>query len=166
MWEIARKLKISYNGVYYSLQRTAKTESNQSRKRSRRPRCTTEQEDKYIRISSLRNRCLTGPKLAASLTSTPKTAVSKSTVKSRLRDAGLQGRVAKKKPYLRLAYKRKRLMWAKEHRHWTEEDLKKTMDGRIEVSDVWITQKNIFEKQNTWKDAGRVPDAICQAWWG
>jgi hypothetical protein len=31
------------------------------------------------------------------------------------------GRVAKKKRYLRLANKKKRLRWAKEHRHWTEE---------------------------------------------
>ena len=35
--------------------------------RSGRPRCTTEQEDKYIRVSSLRNRRLTSPPLAASL---------------------------------------------------------------------------------------------------
>jgi hypothetical protein len=42
-------------------------------------------------------------------------------VKKRLRDAGLLGRVAKKKPYLRLANKKKRLRWPKEHRHWTEE---------------------------------------------
>jgi hypothetical protein len=34
-------------------------------------------------------------------------------------------RVAKKKPYLRLANKNKTLRWAKEHRHWTEE-LKKS----------------------------------------
>ena len=46
--EIAKKLKISYNAVYYSLHRTAQTGSNQNRKRSGRPRCTNEQEDKYI----------------------------------------------------------------------------------------------------------------------
>ena len=81
MREIAKKLKISYNAVYYSLHRTAQTVSNQNRKRSGRPRCTTEQEDKYIRVSSLRNRCLTSPQLAASLNSTRKTPVSTSTVK-------------------------------------------------------------------------------------
>jgi transposase len=48
MREIAKKLKISDNAVYYSLHRTAQTGSNQNRKRSGRPRCTTEQEDKYI----------------------------------------------------------------------------------------------------------------------
>jgi hypothetical protein len=50
--------------VYYSLHRTAHTGSNQNRKRSWRPRCTTEQEDKYIRVSSLRNRYLTSPQMA------------------------------------------------------------------------------------------------------
>jgi transposase len=48
MQEIAQKLKIPYNTVHYSLHRTAQTVSNQNRKRSGRPRCTTEQEDKYI----------------------------------------------------------------------------------------------------------------------
>ena len=132
---IAKKLKISY-GVYYSLQRTAQTGSDQNRKRSGRPRCTTKQEDKYMRVSSLRNRHLTGPQLAASLNGTRKTPVSTSTGKRRLRDAGLLGRVAKKKPYLRLVNKRKRLRWAKEHRHWTEEDWKKglwTDESKFEV---------------------------------
>ena len=46
--------------------------------------------------------------------STRKTPVSTSTVKGRLWDAGLLGRAAKKKPYLRLANKNKRLRWAKQ----------------------------------------------------
>ena len=61
--EIAKKLKISYNAVHYSLHRTAQTDSNQNRERSGRPRCTTEQEDKYIRVSRLRNRRLTCPEV-------------------------------------------------------------------------------------------------------
>ncbi|XP_062265289.1 uncharacterized protein LOC133972083 [Platichthys flesus] len=90
MRDIAKKLKMSYNGVYYTLQRTAQTGSTQSRKRSGRPRCTTQQEDKYIKlVSSLSNRRLTGPQLAASLNGTRQTPVSTSTVKRRLRDAGL-----------------------------------------------------------------------------
>ena len=37
-----------------------------------RPRCTNEQGDKYIRVSSLRNRRVTSPQLPASLNSTRK----------------------------------------------------------------------------------------------
>ena len=99
MQAIAKKLKISYNVAYYSsFHRTVQTVFNRNRKRSGRPLCTTEQENKYIRVSSLRNRCLTSSQMAASLNSTRKTPVSTSTVKRRLRDAGLPGRVAKKKP--------------------------------------------------------------------
>jgi hypothetical protein len=53
-------------------------------------------------VSSLRNRRLTSPQLEVSLNSNRKTPVSTSTVKIQLWDAGLLGRVAKKKPYLRL----------------------------------------------------------------
>ena len=94
MQEIGKKLKISNNAVYYSLHRTEQTVSNQNIKRSWRPRCTTEQEDKYIGVFSLINRCLTSPQLAASLNSTRKRPVSTSTVKRWLRDAGLLGRVS------------------------------------------------------------------------
>ena len=90
----------------------------------------------------MRNRCLTSPQLAASLNSTRKTPVSTSTVKRRLRDAGLLGRVAKKKPYFRLANKKKRLRWAKEHRHWTEEDWKK-------VFEVFGAQRRTFVRRRT-----------------
>ena len=82
MREIAKKLKISYNAVYYSSHRTVQTGPNQNRKRSVRPQCTTEQEDKYITVSSLRNRRLTCTQLAASLNSTSKTPVSTSTATS------------------------------------------------------------------------------------
>ena len=67
----------------------------------------------------MRNRHLTGPQVAASFDGTRKTPVSMSTVKRQLWDAGLLGRVAKKKPYPRLANKKKRLRWAKDHRHWS-----------------------------------------------
>lgn len=39
-------------------------------------------------------------------------------------DAGFLGKIAKKKPYLRLANKSKRLRWAKELGNWTAEDCK------------------------------------------
>ncbi|CDQ85386.1 unnamed protein product [Oncorhynchus mykiss] len=151
MREIAKKLKISYNAVYYSVHRTAQTGSNQNRNRSGRPRCTTEQEDKYIRVSSLRNRRLTGPQLAASLNSTLKTPVSTSTVKRRLRDAGLLGRVVKKKTCLRLANKNKRLRWAKEHSHWTEEDWKKVLWTDESKFEVFGSQRTFVRRRKNEK---------------
>ena len=116
---------------------------------NKRPRCTTKQEDKYIRVSSLRNRRLTGPELVASLNGTRKMPVSTSTVKRRLRDAGLLGRVAKKKPYQWLANKRKRLSWAQKHRHWTEEDWKKVLWTDESKFEVFGSHRRIFVRRRT-----------------
>lgn len=44
-------------------------------------------------------------------------------MKMRLHDANLLGRVAKEKPYSRMA--EKYIRGAKEHRHWTKEEGKK-----------------------------------------
>lgn len=77
---------------------------NQKRKRNVKAKYTTEQEDKYIRVSSLRNKPLKGPQLAVLLNGTPRTPVSASTVNRRLQDAAKI-----EKTYLRLASERKRL---------------------------------------------------------
>ncbi|KAF7651601.1 hypothetical protein LDENG_00108530 [Lucifuga dentata] len=89
MRQIAKKLKISYNGVHSCLARKGQTGSNQDRKRSGRPRCTTAQEDMYIKICSLGKRSLKSPQLAASLNSTRQIPLSLTTVKRRLKDAGM-----------------------------------------------------------------------------
>ena len=94
-------------------------------------------------------RRLTGPQLPASLNGTRKTAVSMFTVKRRLRDADLLGRVAKKKPNLRLANKRKILRRAKEHRLWTEEDWKKVLwTDKSKFEEFW-SHKRTFVRRRT-----------------
>ena len=93
------------------------TGSIKDKHRSGRPKCTTAQENKYIRVSSLINRCLTAPEIAASLNSTRQTPVCTDTVRRRLRSVGLMGRVAKKKPLLRYANRKKRLQWAGDHKN-------------------------------------------------
>ncbi|KAJ8349252.1 hypothetical protein AAFF_G00170580 [Aldrovandia affinis] len=44
--------------------------------------------------------------------------ISTSTVQRRLRESGLHGRIAAKKPLLRKNNKKKRIAWAKKHREW------------------------------------------------
>nr|XP_054769264.1 uncharacterized protein LOC129276894 [Lytechinus pictus] len=91
MQEIARKLKISIHAVHYSLKRKEATGSNGNRRRSGRPKTTSPAEDKYIRVSSLRNRCLTCPQITAGLNNTREMPVCSSTVRRRLCGAGLMG---------------------------------------------------------------------------
>ena len=125
--EIAKKVKVSVSTVSFTIKRKSETGANFDRKRSGRPKATTESEDKFLRVNSLRDRRLTGQQLQAQLNSGRSKQVSVSTVKRRLRAAGLTGRVAARKPLLRRQNKTKRLAWAKKHCHWTTEDWKKVL---------------------------------------
>lgn len=124
---IAKKLGISKSGVQYSLQRKCKTGVNKDRKRSGRKKVTTKNEDKHLIITSKRNRLLTAPQLMSDLNSKRDQPVSLNTVKRRLRSAGLYGRVAAKKPLLRSVNKKKRLLWAKLHKNWSEKDWERVL---------------------------------------
>ncbi|MGH0159101.1 UNVERIFIED_CONTAM: hypothetical protein FKN15_068093 [Acipenser sinensis] len=89
--EIAKKAKVSVSTVSYTIKRHLETGGNSDRKRSGRPKATTESEDKFLRVNSLRDRRLTGQQLQAQLNTGRSKQVSVSTVKRRLRAAGLTG---------------------------------------------------------------------------
>ena len=85
----------------------------------------------------MRDRWLTGQQLQAQLNTGQSKEVSVSTVKRRLRAAGLTGRVAVRKPLLRWQNKKKRLAWAMKHRQWTTENWKKVLwtdESKFEIS--------------------------------
>ena len=110
--------------VSYTIKRHLETGGISDRKRSGRPKATTQSED-FLRVDSLRDRRLTGQQLQAQLNTGRSKEVSVSTVKRRLRAAGLTGRVAVRKPLLRWQNKKKRLAWAMKHRQWITENWKK-----------------------------------------
>jgi len=60
-----------------------------------------------------------------------------------LRDEGLPARAPRKKPYLKAKHRLKRLIWAKQHRHWTKEDWRR----------VIFTDESSFE---VGKPSGRI----------
>jgi len=110
---IAEKTGVTHPTVLYTLRRKTETGSNSSRSRSGRPLVTTKHEDKFICVSSKRERTRTAPDLRAELNGMRNTPVSTSTVQRRLREYGLMGRIAVKKPFLRKQNKIKRLGWAR-----------------------------------------------------
>ena len=108
--EIGRRLSISESCVRKTIKRKVETGSFCVRKRVGRPRSTTKKEDKYIVINSLRNRRRTAPDLADDFNEHHTTKISTMTVKRRLLEVGLRGRVAVKKPLLTTVHKQKRLV--------------------------------------------------------
>ena len=63
--EIAKEAKVSVSTVSYTIKRHLETGRNSDRKRSGRPKATTQSEDKFLRVNSLRDRWLTGQQLQA-----------------------------------------------------------------------------------------------------
>lgn len=87
------------------------------------PKKTTPRNERNIKFSSLKSRKTTAKAIA--LKQAPafvKSKVSVTTVRNILKKAGLNGRVARKKPLLSPANIKKRFEWARKHRKWTLED--------------------------------------------
>lgn len=98
--------------------------SPQRKGRCGRKKMTTPRDDRKIRDICLDNR----KKSSSHLTNIIKEAgieVSHRTVRRRLAEEGLTGHRPSKKPKLTEAMKKKRLAWAREHRHMTTEDWNK-----------------------------------------
>ena len=117
--EVARRLKVSYNGVFTTVKRYGETCNLADRKRNGRPRCTKTSDDRLIVLMSKMNRKLTAPEIRAKLTSSANVTVSSSTVKRRLREKGLNGRIAVRKPLLTEKNRLKRLAWARTYKNFT-----------------------------------------------
>ena len=86
--------------------------------RSGRPKKTTPRSDRELCLNSRRNRWKTAPELRQDCNLLN---VHVSTVKRRLCDRGLNGRIARRKPKLTADHKRRRLEFARAHVNWTRE---------------------------------------------
>lgn len=125
--QISKKLKLSVSGVVKIVHRYRDTGSYNDRPRSGAPRKTSKREDKFLTVTSKRDRFKTVRDLTAELNTSRETSVSESTVRRRLAAKNLKGYIAAKKPLLRVINKKKRLHWAKTHKHWTVEDWEKVL---------------------------------------
>lgn len=144
---IARQLRISEYCVRQTIKRKVETGHLQDRKRSGRPRATSKAEDRYIKMVSLRNRRLTAPAIAADFNMRHENVISVPTVKRRLAEAGLKGRIAAKKPRLTAIHKRKRLQWARTHQHWTVDQWKKVLWSDESKFEVFGTKRRVFVRR-------------------
>ncbi|XP_008558725.3 transposable element Tcb1 transposase [Microplitis demolitor] len=146
--QIAERLGISCKGVHYTLVRKQETGKNEDRKRSGRPKSTTNQEDNFIRVLSKRNRRLTAPQITAALNDTRETPISTTTVKRRLLSAGLRRCVAAKKPKLTNRHKKNRLEWAKAHKNWTIEQWENVLWSDESKFQIFGSNRRVFVRRS------------------
>eukprot|EP00033_Pygsuia_biforma_P007399 GCRY01008453.1.p1 GENE.GCRY01008453.1~~GCRY01008453.1.p1 ORF type:complete len:171 (+),score=8.87 GCRY01008453.1:271-783(+) len=116
--------QITNNGVKKIIQshQDSPFKRMESATRSGRPRCSSEREDRVIKRTCLADRFSTAPVLLSTIKEHSETFnMSLSTMKNRLQEFGLNGRIARKKPKLTQKHKDARLKFAREHLLWSKE---------------------------------------------
>ena len=140
-------LKVSSSAVGKT-KRYDETGSHEYRHRKGRARVTSAAEDKFIRVTSLRNYSPNNNNLKNASQSSSNRHISTSTVQRRLCESGLHGRIAAKKPLLKDTNNKKRLAWAKKHEQWTLARWKFVHWSGVQIWDFWFQLPWFCEPQS------------------
>lgn len=114
---VAEMFGVNLSTIKRLCRRFQETAQVKDRQRSGRPKKTTENDDRRIRLTALRQRTVTARKLQANLRR-QNIIVSDQTIRRRLHARGLKARTPAKKPFLRDNHRHQRLAWCRQHRHW------------------------------------------------
>ncbi|CAJ0968398.1 unnamed protein product [Ranitomeya imitator] len=128
----------SMSRVAKTIKRYKETGSYEDRPRKGRPRATSASEDKFIRVTSLRNRRLTEAQIR------DQTHLYNNYYEETFCVAGLHGKTAARKPLLRTGNKQKRLVWAKEHKEWTLDQWKSVLWFDESKFDIFGSNHRVF----------------------
>ena len=117
---VARRLGVSQSVISRLRTRLAQTNSMLDRRRSGRPRSTSQAQDQFLHTSALRSWSVSAEQLREPLSRTG-TRVSVRTMRNRLHSAGLRAR----RPYvgvpLSQRHRQARLAWTRQHHRWTNQ---------------------------------------------
>ncbi|KRT83032.1 hypothetical protein AMK59_4117 [Oryctes borbonicus] len=119
---ISKKINCSRCAVQTTLKRNKETEGYKNRPKSGRKRRITARTDRLLERMALQDRRKSSKELSSELWTRYGVFLTPSAVRTRLKAANLQGRIARKKPHLTPTHRKKRMEWAKKYTHWTEEE--------------------------------------------
>ena len=147
--EIAKQLKVFKTAVHGAIQCFRVTKNLVDRTRPGRPRATTEAEDKHLALMSKRNRRQTAPELRARLNEGRHNPVSLTTVKMRLKERDLNGRIATKKPLLRAANRKSRKQWGLTHKNMPLDQWDKVLWTDESKFEVFGQKRKIYVRRSS-----------------
>lgn len=127
--QVAIRLGINQSTVSRILNRFRETGSNHRRPGQGRPRVTTVRDDRFITISALRQRFQTSLQLRNELQTVRNVAISRETVRRRLREANLTPRRPATGPFHTRQHRIARLQFSRQYAHWTIPDWRVVLFG-------------------------------------
>ena len=144
--KIGKDIKCSHSVVKYTLQTIAETGLYKIRQGRGRKRVLEERDVRQLTMSSTRDRRKTTLDLQAEVNDSRAESqkVSRSTISRRLREAGLYGRVAAKKPLLRPQNIQKRLEFARRHQDWSAEEWRKVLWTDESKFEIFSQHRRVF----------------------
>ena len=124
---LARRFNVQRRTIIALIAKHRAGEQLLDRHHTGRPRKTTERDDKVLGRLSMESLTAVSRSLRQRWLPHLDQPVSASTVRRRLRSAGLVCRVAKRKPLLSARHRQMRLEWANTHRNWTPEQWRRVI---------------------------------------
>ncbi|XP_073671386.1 uncharacterized protein [Paramisgurnus dabryanus] len=131
--DVARAINCHVRTVRRLRQRYRETGRTADHPRSGRPRVTTPAQDRYIRISHLRDRYRMATTTARVTPGTHNPSISAQTVRNRLREAGLRACRPVVRQVLTRHHQQQRRLWAQTHLRWTRQEWQKVLWSGIDL---------------------------------
>lgn len=125
--DISNKIGVSINACHQALSHIKENNHFQDKIRPKKSRKTTARVDRKIHRLSEANRFRTAVDIQSEISPELDTPISVHTIRRRLVEFGLHGRVARKKPYISAKNRKARFLFAKEHIDWTPEQWSKVI---------------------------------------
>ncbi|CAK9832675.1 Transposable element Tc1 transposase, partial [Anthophora retusa] len=119
--QIAEHMGISVHASHTAVKHVEKLDTFENKIRASRPRKTTPRMDPVIHRLSEKDRHRTAVDIHSEILATSDLKIGVHTVRRRLNEFGLMGRVARKKPLISKKNRKERLTFVKEHIKWTRE---------------------------------------------
>lgn len=133
------------------LQRRLRETGNVGRRRGQgRKRASSAVDDRFLQLSSLRNRTLTAPELQNNLETTRGIRISERTVRRRLAEGNLHARRPAMCPILSRRHRTTRLAFARQYVNWRIEDWEKVLF----TDESRFSLKGADGRQRVWRRTG------------
>ena len=120
--QIAAQLHCSHTAVQKVVRKYRSTGSVEDLPKSGRPQVLTAREKRIAVNLSKKDRFRPATSIRDDLETNYGTSVSVATIKRTLVNAGMHGRIARRKPYLSRVNRKRRLRFALQHKNWSVED--------------------------------------------